>query len=321
MRKLLRNTLADCLRAYKSRKYEVNVNNYHFEIVVKDKYASLDIYLDYGFGGDHMYELVKKNATGDEKPNLEMDFFAERILKIIETYPGEHPLDRDKLYEKYQSKMEKEYRNLVSLAHGFNDEKDLYDLLKDEKSCETYIFLKPQNDYAHNMLCECFNIGLDLNYEHLHRLGIVMPDEGYDDISSFLDEHKDKCIFGDALVDYCYSLDTEEHPIPWLLYMTFNGDRKYMWDYSFKERYARVLNYLAVKENRTIFNSLTPESVEALRKEKKSITFHSTTDDYTEDIDSHYYQPHQYSISIPDNQDFEDIRSNILKELIKEKLI
>ena len=122
-------------------------------------------------------------------------------------------------------------------------------------------------------------------------------------------------------MDYCYSLDTEEHPIPWLLYMTFNGDRKYMWDYSFKERYSRVLNYLAVKENRTIFNSLTPESVEALRKEKKSITFHSTTDDYTEDIDSHYYQPHQYSISIPDNQDFEDIRSYILKELIKEKLI
>ena len=76
-------------------------------------------------------------------------------------------------------------------------------------------------------------------------------------------------LFGDALVDYCYSLDTEEHPIPWLLYMTFNGDRKYMWDYSFKERYARVLNYLAVKENRTIFNSLTPESVEALRKEKR----------------------------------------------------
>lgn len=321
MRKLLRKTLADCLRVYKSRKYEVNIDNYHFEIVVKEKYASLDIYLDYGFGGDHFYELVKKNATRVEKPNLEMDFFAERILKIIETYPVEHPLDREKLYEKYQSKMEKEYRNLVSLAHAFSDEKELYDLLKDEKSCETYILLSPQNDFALNMLCECSNIGLDMNYEHLRRLGIVMPDEEYDDISSFLEDHKDKCIFGDALVDYCYPLNTKAHPIPWLLNMTFNGDRKYMWDYTFKERYSAVLNYLAVKENRAIFNSLTPELVDNLKKEGKAIDFHWTTDDYTEDIDSHYYRPHQYSITIPDDQNFEEFKNSVLQELIKEELI
>ena len=44
------------------------------------------------------------------------------------------------------------------------------------------------------------------------------------DFGEFLDDNRDKCIFGDALTSYCVDLDTEEHPIPWLFYICFNND-------------------------------------------------------------------------------------------------
>lgn len=323
MRRLLLETLADCMRFVHPRKYEVNVNNYHFEIVVKEKYASLDIYLDYGFGGDHFYELVKKNAIGDKKPNdvFFAERIAERILKIIETYPVKHPLDREKLYEQYEKRMEKEYRNLLSLSHDISDETDLYNLLIKETDSQAYILVSPKTDYMVELLKVSYNLSLDLNYEHVGKLGIIMPEEGYDDISSFLDDHKEDCIFGDALTDYCKALDTEAHPIPWLLYITFNGDRKDKWEYDLKERYTRVLNYLAVKENRSLFQSLTPEMLAAARKENKPLYFHLTTNDYCEDPYANYWSPKRFKIRIPETEEFEEALNVIKTTLIERELI
>jgi len=321
MRRLLRKTLADCMRFVHPRKYEVNVNNYHFEITTKAKMVSLDIYIDYGFGGSHFYELVKKGAKTSENYNLEIDLFAESVLRLIETYPSEHPLDREKLYEQYEKRMEKEYRNLLSLSHDISDETDLYNLLIKETDSQAYILVSPKTDYMVELLKVSYNLSLNLNYEHVGKLGIIMPEEGYDDISSFLDDHKEDCIFGDALTDYCKALDTEAHPIPWLLYITFNGDRKDKWEYDLKERYTRVLNYLAVKENRSLFQSLTPEMLASARNENKPLVFNITTDDYYEDPYAHYWSPNRFEIRVPETEDFDEALNAIKTKLIEHKLI
>ena len=318
MRKLLENTLADCMRFVHPRKYEVDVDNYHFEITSKENVVSLNIYLDYGFGGSHFYELVKKGAKNSEVPNLEMDFFARGVLELIESYPKEHPLDREQLYEKYEARMEKEYRNLLGLSYEISDLSDLYELLINETDSRTYRLVSPKTECAVRLLQCSNNLGYDLNCEHLERLGIVLPG---DYIPSFWDEHKDECIFGDVGASYCKALDTEAHPIPWLLYVTFNGARKKKWDYDFEERYTRVLNYLAVKENRALFQSLTPEVIATARKENEPIVFHLTTDEYYDDPFTNYWTYHEYSLKIPEISDFDETLRAIKTKLIEHELI
>ena len=314
MIKLLIATLADCLSSGGHHEYAVDTDNYHFEIVSTNTKAALNIYIDYGFGGDHCYELLQKDAKICMKKNENMKMFVFRVLKFIESYPSEHPLDREALFAKYEAKMEKSYRNLLSLSSDINSVADLYDILINETAGNTYRLILPKSSQAEGLMLFAEQTGGNLNEEHLRRQGITTARE-YDDFNDFLYDNKDQCIFGDACTNYCVDLDTEEHPIPWLFYVTFN-DRERTNDISnghMQEIYVKVLNYLAVKENRKLLDSMTPDNIPEV--------FHNVDYSYHMPLSGDYYERFDYKVKLPDTKDFNEIKKSIQNQLLEKNLI
>ena len=172
------------------RTYYVDKNNYHFEIASKGENLSLNIYNDFGSGGSHFYGLLQKNVVFEKKRKLSTGFFAERVLKLIESIPEEKPRDREKLYLKYKAKMEKEYRNLLSLAHDVQDIGELYDLLKDEKGEDTYVLINPKNDDIKAFILRAQDLSYYLNRVHLDTLGIEVTEEEEEDYYFYEQNHK-----------------------------------------------------------------------------------------------------------------------------------
>ena len=314
MIKLLRETLTDCLSSGGHHEYAVDTDNYHFEIVSTDTKAALNIYIDYGFGGDHCYELLQKDAKICSKKSDSMYKFVVRILKFIESYPAKNPLDRDALFAKYEAKMEKDYRKLLRLSDDINSVADLYDLLINEPAGTTYRLILPKTGEAEGLMLFADQTGGNLNEEHLRRQGIIKtPEDG--DYSDFFYEHRDQCVFGDACTNYCEDLNTEEHPIPWLFYLTFNDRERYN-DVSngyMHDIYIKVLNYLAVKENRKLLDSMTPDNIPEV--------FHNVDDYYNMPLNGDYYERFDYKVQLPDTKDFNVIKDSIRKELIEHNLI
>lgn len=132
----------------------------------------------------------KRMLSSKKKRKLSTGFFAERVLKLIESIPEEKPRDREKLYLKYKAKMEKEYRNLLSLAHDVQDIGELYDLLKDEKGEDTYVLINPKNDDIKAFILRAQDLSYYLNRVHLDTLGIEVTEEEEEDYYFYEQNHK-----------------------------------------------------------------------------------------------------------------------------------
>lgn len=313
MIKLLRTTLADCLSSDGHHEYAVDTNNYHFEIVSTDTKAALDSYIDYGFGGDHCYELLQKDAKVCMKERDNMLIFAASVLNFIETYPAKHPLDRDALFAKYEAKMEKDYRELFRLSNEINSVADLYGILINETAGNTYRLILPKSSQAERLMLLVDRTCGDLNEEHLRLHGVTKtPEDSYYD---FFNDHKDQCPFGDACTSFCKDLNTEEHPIPWLFNITFN-DKKRKNDVSndyLQDLYIKVLNYLAVKENRKLLESMTPENIPEV--------FHDLDNSYFMPLSGDYIERFDYKVTLPSTTVFNEIKEAIRYQLLENNLI
>lgn len=210
--------------------------------------------------------------------------------------------------------MENEYKELLSQAVEIYGIEDLYELLINEPAGNTYRLIIPKSPRADALMFFSEQTGGDLNEEHLRRQGITITCE-YDDFANFLDDNADKCVFGDACTSYCVDLDTEEHPIPWLFYITFN-DPKRSNDISncdMQERYVKVLNYLAVKENRKLLDEMTPDNIPEV--------FHNLDNFYHMPVYEDYYERFDYKVKLPDTKDFNEIKEAIRNQLLKNNLI
>lgn len=313
-------TLADCLASDGKKSYYVDCDRYHFEIVSTGVEAFVNVFIDYGFGGSHFHELREERAEtwSKENPTPErMRLFADSILRFIESYPAARPLDREMLFAKYEARMEGEYRSLLGMARDIHDASDLYDVLPKDGCEEASVLVRPKGDDAIILVKPPSMLAREMNLEHLRRL-CIEDREG--DTYGFLDENRKNCIFGDATVFYCKELDTEGHPIPMLVNMIYNTDGDRVGE-PLKDRYPDVLNYLAVKENRALFRSLTPEVIESHKRDLSPIVFHDVTDFYAEDPDYYYHQTYDHPFSVPVDESNESILGRIEQELLECDLI
>lgn len=215
-----------------------------------------------------------------------------------------------------------EYKELWAQTHKISSVAEMYDILIDEKAGETYRLIQPTTNEANVLVCVPADACNLLNEEHLKRQGIVMDPSYYgNDFGEFLDDNRDKCIFGDALTSYCVDLDTEEHPIPWLFYICFNNDVYGISNEHLRDLYIRVVNGIAVDTNRKLFSALSPEVVAKYRKEKKPLMFHDIDNNYYADLWNDYINKFEYKINIPEITDFEELKAAIKQELIGRQLI
>ena len=330
MRKLLEKTLAECLEANVGRKYTVDNGNYRFEIVSTEDSVALNIYMDYGFGDNHLYEMVEENADQGKKIKFGVRFFVRRVLDLIESYPSKHPLDMDMLFKKYEAVMEDEYRGLNNRAHDFQSIGELYDMLKDEKGDEAFIVVNPKNESASDLLSYPPALVYDLNYEHIKRIGKTPPDYSSYDYSSFEEEYGNDFIFEEAFVYHYYGFDNDvvprlthknAPPIPWLINMHYRGKRVHS---SYDDpvlKYTNILNYLAIVENRALFEELSKELKKNKRIKRSSVPYYLIKDSYDVYLEDEREEDYpNWHCMFPDNENHEKVLNELKQKFIAKRI-
>ena len=96
---------------------------------------------------------------------------------------------------------------------------------------------------------------------------------------------------------------------------TFNdpGRKNDFSNIRFAEKYSKVLNYLAVKYNRKLLDSMTPDNIPEV--------FHNVDEYYHMPLSDDYYERFDYKVRLPDTKDFNKTKEAIRNQLLENNLI